>query len=103
MTHPFDNVPRRCDIHHEQKIHVKQIRPDGSIRVALVCPLCECMRKLKPCEIGFMKCESGLASLTHHDWHCPECDHHLTSLYLCPKCGMRYDLSISFPGEKPGE
>jgi hypothetical protein len=35
-------------------------------------------------------CKSGMAALTGHMWHCPDCDEHLTSLLLCPKCGARY-------------
>lgn len=31
------------------------------------------------------------ASLTGHFWHCPGCDRHLTSLFLCPECGVRYE------------
>lgn len=31
------------------------------------------------------------ASLTGHWWHCPVCNCHLTSLFLCPECGTRYD------------
>lgn len=48
-------------------------------------------RKLKICEVGYKNCKFGAASLSHHDWHCPKCDHHLTSLYLCPECGTRYN------------
>jgi tRNA(Ile2) C34 agmatinyltransferase TiaS len=29
--------------------------------------------------------------LAGHNKHCPKCDNHLTSLYLCPECGVRYD------------
>ena len=29
--------------------------------------------------------------LTGHDTHCPVCKSHLTSLYLCPMCIVRYD------------
>lgn len=31
--------------------------------------------------------------LTGHRLHCGKCDVHLTSLYLCPKCGYRYETS----------
>ena len=30
--------------------------------------------------------------LTQHMLHCPVCDVHLTSLLLCPGCGMRYEI-----------
>ena len=30
-------------------------------------------------------------NLTGHNEHCPDCDTHLTSLYLCPDCGIRYE------------
>lgn len=30
-------------------------------------------------------------NLTGHNKYCPKCDSHLTSLYLCPECGVRYD------------
>ena len=29
--------------------------------------------------------------LTGHLWHWPVCDCHLTLLFLCPECGIRYD------------
>lgn len=32
------------------------------------------------------------AGLSGHTWHCPLCDVHLTSLGLCPTCGVRYEL-----------
>lgn len=51
--------------------------------------------KLTACKAGHKKCEFGAASLSHHDWHCPKCDHHLTSLYLCPECGTRYNPPIT--------
>jgi hypothetical protein len=48
------------------------------------------MTYLRHCPTGGEQCEYGAASLSGHDWHCPACDHHLTSLYLCPACGVRY-------------
>lgn len=47
-------------------------------------------QKLKSCLLGHKKCKNGNASLSGHNWHCPKCDFHLTSLGLCPECGMRY-------------
>ena len=32
--------------------------------------------------------------LTNHNAHCPKCKVHLTSLLLCPKCGIRYEWSM---------
>lgn len=49
------------------------------------------MIKLIVCESGSQNCKYGNASLSHHDWHCPKCDVHLTSLYACPECGTRYN------------
>lgn len=39
------------------------------------------------------KCNSGIKELSCHQWHCPKCDIHLTSLFLCPKCGNRFVAS----------
>ena len=33
--------------------------------------------------------------LTGHRFHSPCCNAHLTSLYLCPNCGVRYDWVIA--------
>lgn len=30
-------------------------------------------------------------ALTHHNLHCPDCNVHLTSLFLCPQCGTRFE------------
>lgn len=30
-------------------------------------------------------------SLSGHNYHCPHCNTHLTSLYFCCKCGVRWD------------
>lgn len=52
------------------------------------------MTQLKPCKDGYQKCKKSYhASLTEHNLHCRKCDQHLTSLYLCPNCGKRYDIS----------
>jgi len=32
-------------------------------------------------------------TLTHHRYHCPRCDVHLTSLLLCSGCGTRYRIA----------
>ena len=29
--------------------------------------------------------------MTRYNERCPDCDIHLTILYLCPECGIRYD------------
>lgn len=34
-------------------------------------------------------CCSGIKELSGHSWHCPVCDTHLTSLYLCDRCNQR--------------
>lgn len=31
-------------------------------------------------------------SITGHCYHCPNCNKHLTSLFLCPACFTRYDI-----------
>lgn len=36
------------------------------------------------------ECKSGLRGLSGHTLHCPQCNEHLTSLFLCPNCGQRY-------------
>lgn len=33
-------------------------------------------------------------NISKHLWHCPVCDAHLTSLFLCPECGIRYDTAF---------
>lgn len=47
--------------------------------------------------IGLKQCDpiacSG-GSISGHLWHCPMCDSHLTSLFLCPECGIRYDTTF---------
>jgi hypothetical protein len=35
-------------------------------------------------------CQSGIRELSGHPYHCPNCNEHLTSLGLCPKCGIRF-------------
>lgn len=37
------------------------------------------------------RCNSPIKELSKHQWHCPKCDVHLTSLLLCPRCGTRYE------------
>lgn len=36
------------------------------------------------------ECESRIRGLSGHQLHCPRCNEHLTSLFLCPMCGQRY-------------
>jgi hypothetical protein len=45
-------------------------------------------RRIKYC---YDDCQSELKDLSGHDLHCPDCDKHLTSLFLCPECGQRYE------------
>jgi tRNA(Ile2) C34 agmatinyltransferase TiaS len=46
--------------------------------------------------------------ITRHNYHCPRCNVHLTSLLLCPLCGTRYSptfhvwMSYSLDGERVG-
>jgi hypothetical protein len=35
-------------------------------------------------------------SITGHRLHCLNCDFHLTSLLLCPECGIRYEIVPPF-------
>lgn len=39
-------------------------------------------------------CHSQIRELSHHCWHCPACDGHLTSGLLCPYCGTRYHIKL---------
>lgn len=43
--------------------------------------------ELLPCSAD---CRSGIKELSDHAWHCPECNAHLTSLYLCDNCNKRW-------------
>ena len=47
--------------------------------------------QLRSCNLG---CTSGLKELSRHLWHCPRCDVHLTTLYLCPECNTRWSSSV---------
>jgi len=42
--------------------------------------------------MAFKKCNGmdDMECLVGHQYHCPECDVHITSLGLCPNCGVRY-------------
>jgi len=51
------------------------------------------MVKLKIC--SGPDCNWGHKELTNHLWHCPICNAHLTSLFLCPECGIRWIPHIS--------
>lgn len=42
-------------------------------------------------------CPSGLRTLSCHTHHCPDCNVHLTSLYLCDRCNTRW-----YPKAGPG-
>lgn len=35
-------------------------------------------------------------TLSGHKYHCRHCNTHLTSLYLCCDCGVRYDWVVAF-------
>ena len=52
-------------------------------------------------DVYFLPClgndESMLdETLSGHKYHCPHCNTHLTSLYLCCDCGVRYDWVVAF-------
>lgn len=47
------------------------------------------MTNLRQCDP--VVCNAG--TISGHLWHCPVCDVHLTSLFLCPECGVRYDTA----------
>ena len=52
-------------------------------------------------DVYFLPClgndESMLdEELSGHKYHCPKCNSHLTSLYLCGDCGVRYDWVVAF-------
>ena len=62
------------------------------------------MAKMTLKECDWNKCDSGIKELSKHKWHCPDCDVHLTSLLLCPECGIRYDaihISTAAPDRAP--
>ena len=42
--------------------------------------------------MNFKKCDEkdDMECITYHKLHCPACDSLLTSLLLCPDCGVRY-------------
>jgi hypothetical protein len=47
--------------------------------------------------VGLKHCDPNICdgeSISGHLWHCPNCDAHLTSLFLCPECGVRYDMAF---------
>ena len=39
-------------------------------------------------------CNSNIKELSRHQHHCGDCDVHLTSLLLCPRCGKRYGDTV---------
>ena len=59
-------------------------------------------RKLTMKDVYFLPClgwnDMSLLdeSLTGHKYHCHYCNGHLTSLYFCADCGIRYDWVVAF-------
>lgn len=52
-------------------------------------------------DVYFLPCPGNDESmldeiLTGHQYHCPNCNTHLTSLYFCGDCGVRWDWVVAF-------
>ena len=59
------------------------------------------LKMLSMKEVYFIPCDGNDTSmldeeLSGHKYHCPSCNEHLTSLYLCAKCGVRLDWVVAF-------
>lgn len=56
--------------------------------------------KLTMKDVYFLPCGGDKSmldeSLTGHNYHCPKCNEHLTSLYLCAECGTRWQWVVAF-------
>jgi hypothetical protein len=67
--------------------------------------------KLNMKDVYFLPClgndESMLdEEISYHKYHCGKCNGHLTSLYFCPSCGIRWQWVAAFDeavGDSPAQ